>query len=227
MLKRPEKDVPAATSRRRIDTVIGRTGAVFKFVHFQDRSWLKSIEGWFVVIPSKRFEIVERSKSQDDELSNERHDSVVCGMVFAAPLSLLVLISDGEASVPGVLYDTPAREAQDMGLRRITPACFADSGTNVYLEWFNFDLDAASFMTIYDGDNTAPVLGYSGAGSFKTSIHRLQQFLWLLTIKFVSSANPDTGGFWGHHWLWSTVMLIRGQSIGQSFVCLSWRNGWI
>ena len=127
-----------------------------------------------------------------------------CGIVCAAPvmISAQVLISDGQASAcSGVLYDSSGQGGAGFGpAEDHTLVLCPDDGTNVFLEWFNFELDAASFMIIYDGDDTsAPELGSSWDGSFLDQIFIASSNnpSGCLTIKFVSSANPDAGGIFG------------------------------
>lgn len=113
-----------------------------------------------------------------------------------------ILISDGDAEAcSGVLYDTSGQGGAGYGpAEDFTLVLCADDGSNVFLEWFNFDLDPASFMTIYDGDsNAAPVLAYSGTGSFEgqTIMASADNPSGCLTIHFVSSANADAGGIFG------------------------------
>lgn len=125
---------------------------------------------------------------------------VVCMSLFSAQAQ--VLISDGTADgCSGVLYDTSGQGGSGYGpAEDFTLVLCPDDGTNVFLEWFNFDLDAASFMTIYDGNSiAAPVLAYSGTGSFEgqTYIASNNNPTGCLTVHFVSSANPDSGGIFG------------------------------
>lgn len=122
--------------------------------------------------------------------------------LLAFTASAQILISDGNVEAcSGVLYDTSGQGGAGYGpAEDFTLVLCSDDGSSVFLEWFNFDLDPASFMTIYDGQNIfAPVLAYSGVGSFEgqTIIASADNPSGCLTIHFVSSANPDSGGIFG------------------------------
>ena len=135
-------------------------------------------------------------------LSMFRGVAAVAACFAASAVCAQVLISDGEASgCSGVLYDTSGQGGSGYGpAQDFTLVLCPDGDSNVFLEWFNFELDPASFMYIYDGDsNAAPLLAYSGAGSFEgqTFIASTNNPSGCLTIWFVSSANPDSGGIFG------------------------------
>jgi PKD repeat protein len=133
------------------------------------------------------------------------HTALACMALFAgSPANMLaqVMINDGYAEAcSGVLYDTSGQGGSGYGpAEDFTLTLCPDDGTNVFLEWINFELDPASFMTIYDGDsNAAPVLAYSATGSFLGAIHLASSnnASGCLTLHFVSSANPDSGGIFG------------------------------
>ena len=99
---------------------------------------------------------------------------LVVALVVCSAANGQVLISDGEASAcGGVLYDTSGEGGAGYSPGEdFTLTLCPDDGTNVFLEWINFELDVTSSMFIYDGDSdTAPLLAFSGAGSFQDQIH--------------------------------------------------------
>ena len=127
--------------------------------------------------------------------------------IAVSAASSQILISDGIdengqnnpiEACSGVLYDTGGAGGPGYGpAEDFTLTLCSGDGSSVFLEWNNFDLDAASFMTIYDGDsNAADILAFSGAGSFEgqTIIASADNPSGCLTIQFISSANLDAGG---------------------------------
>ncbi len=125
-----------------------------------------------------------------------------CFLVMTGEVFAQVLISDGYAEAcSGVLYDSSGEGGAGFGpAEDFTLTLCPEDGSNVFLEWINFDLDAASFMTIHDGDSqAAPVLAFSGTGSFLGDVHIASEnnASGCLTLKFISSANLDAGGIFG------------------------------
>lgn len=130
--------------------------------------------------------------------------------LLAFTASAQILISDGNVEAcSGVLYDTSGQGGAGYGpAEDFTLVLCSDDGSSVFLEWFNFDLDPASFMTIYDGQNIfAPVLAYSGVGSFATNHHRFSgQSFWLSDHPFRFECEPRfRGDFWRHHRMWFSM----------------------
>ena len=103
-----------------------------------------------------------------------KHGLVWLALVVCSAANGQVLISDGEASAcGGVLYDTSGEGGAGYSPGEdFTLTLCPDDGSNVFLEWINFELDVTSSMFIYDGDSdAAPLLAFSGAGSFQDQIH--------------------------------------------------------
>ena len=103
-----------------------------------------------------------------------KHGLVWLALVVCSVANGQVLISDGEASAcGGVLYDTSGEGGAGYSPgENFTLTLCPDDGTNVFLEWINFELDVSSSMFVYDGDSdAAPLLAFSGAGSFQDQIH--------------------------------------------------------
>lgn len=124
----------------------------------------------------------------------------VLALAVCSTASGQVLISDGNASAcGGVLYDTSGEGGDGYSPdENFTLTLCPDDGTNVFLEWINFELDVTSSMFIYDGDSdAAPLLAFSGTGSFQDQIHIASSSNPSGCLTLVFSSGPAGEGIFG------------------------------